>query len=296
MPQVNLLPKCLFLEGVDCCFMTSNQRLTHKRRSKDLLKFYLPHAMHSTHAPTHPVPQQTLFDTDAHKFLIDSGTSTHIWNQRKDFITYKPLSKEDQKKEQVLGINGDMTKPLGVGTVHLSIEDDLNTWHTIELHDVMYMPHALIIILFPQVFFQQCQSKGDALASCSISATVITLEWLANSGTIVTKYTPLNRGNVGIAYTAPGFKNSHAFASLCGMPAYISDDDDDDTAAPKASEVPIITMLPSQAISPSPPQIKGVMTSDFTTNPHVIPVKPDKPLMQSDQALLMKFHEKLGHC
>ena len=157
----------------------------------------------------------------------------------------------------------------------------------------MYTPHALINILVPQVFIQQHQSEGDALASCSISATCITLEWLTDSGTKVIKYTPLNHSNEGIAYTALGFKNFHAFASLCGMPAYISDDD---TAVPKASEVPLITMSPSHAISPSPPQIKGVMTSDFATNPHVIPVKPDKPLMQSDQALLMKFHEELRHC
>ena len=41
---------------------------------------------------------------------------------------------------------------------------------------------------------------------------------------------------------------------------------------------------------------EGVMT-DFTTNPHVIPMEEDDgPLMKSDQALLMNYHEKLGHC
>ena len=69
-----------------------------------------------------------------------------------------------------------MIKPLGVGTVHVHVEDDLNARHTIDLNDVMHMPHAPINILVPQVFIQQCQSKGDALANCSISATDITLE------------------------------------------------------------------------------------------------------------------------
>ena len=71
----------------------------------------------------------------------------HMWNQRKDFLTYKQFSKEDQKKEQVLGISGDMIQPLGVGTIHVQIEDDLNAKHMIELHDVMHMPDAPINIL-----------------------------------------------------------------------------------------------------------------------------------------------------
>ena len=79
-PQVNSLLKSFFLEGVECCFTSINQPLTHKQRSKDLLKFYMHHAMHSTQEATHPVPQQTLFNTDAVKFLIDSGASTHMWN------------------------------------------------------------------------------------------------------------------------------------------------------------------------------------------------------------------------
>ena len=119
---------------------------------------------------TQPGPQHTLLDTDAHKFLIDSGVSTHKWNQRKEFLMYKQFSKEDQKKEQVLGISSDMIQPLGVGTIHVEIEDDLNAKHTIELHDVMHMPDAPINILVPQVFIQQHQSKGDAVANCSILA------------------------------------------------------------------------------------------------------------------------------
>ena len=34
---------------------------------------------------------------------------------------------------------------------------------------------------------------------------------------------------------------------------------------------------------------------DFKTDPHLIPQEPDAPLMASDQALLMAYHEQLGH-
>ena len=124
--------------------------------------------MHSTQESTRPGPQHTLFDTDAHKFLINSGASTHMWDQRKDFQTYKQFSKEDQKKEQVLGISSDMIQPLGVGTIHVQIEDNLNAKHMIKLHDVMHMPDTPINILVPQVFIQQCKKGGerDAAFEC----------------------------------------------------------------------------------------------------------------------------------
>ena len=37
------------------------------------------------------------------------------------------------------------------------------------------------------------------------------------------------------------------------------------------------------------------VTTDFKADPHLIPQEPDAPLMASDQALLMAYHEKLGH-
>ena len=61
-----------------------------------------------------------------------------------------------------------MIQPFGVGTIRVQIEDDLNAKHMIELHDVVHMSDAPINILVPQVFIQQCQSKGDPVANCSI--------------------------------------------------------------------------------------------------------------------------------
>ena len=61
------------------------------------------------------------------------------------------------------------------------------------------------------------------------------------------------------------------------------------------SNAPIITTSPPEDLPHSTPQAEGVTTIDFSTNLHVIPVEADKPLMQSDQALLMKFHEQLRH-
>ena len=40
---------------------------------------------------------------------------------------------------------------------------------------------------------------------------------------------PLNRSNIGIAFTASGYKNLRAFAAMFAMPVtYVSDEEDDD--------------------------------------------------------------------
>ena len=53
---------------------------------------------------------QPVFDTDARKFLIDSGASTHLWNRRRDFSSYPRLSHQEQEQDKVLGVNGKTIK------------------------------------------------------------------------------------------------------------------------------------------------------------------------------------------
>ena len=111
----------------------------------------------------------------------------------------------------------------------LKIEDDLNLIHTLEIQDVRHMLDIPLNIFVPQAFIQQRQSEGDSVASCSINATGITLKWMSKSGKEASKYVPLNRSNVGIAFTASGYKNFRAFATMFAMPTtYASDDEDDD--------------------------------------------------------------------
>ena len=194
-------------------------------------------------------------------------------------------------------MSGEAVAPQGIGSIRLRIEDDLNDIHTIHLHDVRYLPEAPINIFVPQVFSQQHQAEGDSKASCSISADAISLQWTSENGKQANKYVPLNKSNVGICFTASGYKQFRAFAALCGMPAtFISDEETDEPANPLA-EGPI-TMTPSDAPSDKPPcsESEGA-TTDFMVNPTVIPSDDqDEPLLKSDQAALMRLHEQLGHC
>ena len=135
--------------------------------------------------------------------------------------------------------------PEGIRSVRLRVEDDLNDIHTIHLHDVWYLPEAPINIFIPQVFSQQRQSEGDSKASCLISANTISLQWTRENGNIANKYVPLNKGNVGICFTASGYKQFRAFAALCGMPATFISDNEADEPIQAPADAPI-TMTPSK--------------------------------------------------
>ena len=251
-------------------------------------------AMNSVKDLACETPLQPVFNTDARKFLIDSGASTHLWNQRQDFSSYRRLSREEQEQDKVLGVNGKTIKPIEMGTVLLKIKDDLNHVHALEIQDVRHMPEIPLNIFVPQSFIQQRQCEGDSFAI---------LMWMSESGWEASKYVPLNRSNIGIAFTASGYKNFKAFAAMFMPGTYVSDDEEDKTVpSPSLDEQPFHSTSPSHHGDPVHFPSEGAMhspfegvTTDFKPDPHLIPQEPDTPLMASDQALLMAYHEQLGH-
>ena len=97
--------------------------------------------------------------------------------------------------------------------------------------------------------------------------------------------------------TTSGYKQFRAFATLCGMPATFISDDEANEPIQAPADMPI-TMTPSETPMDQPQcsASEGV-TTDFTVNPIIIP--PDdqgEPLLQSNQAALMRLHDQLGHC
>ena len=138
------------------------------------------------------------------------------------------------------------------------------------------------------MFSQLCQSEGDSKASCLISADAISLQWTRENGNIAHEYVPLNKSNVGICFTASGYKQFRAFTALCGMPATFISDHEANEPIQAPADAPI-TMTPSETPMDQPQcsASEGV-TTDFTVNPTIIPPDDqDEPLLKSDQATLM---------
>ena len=184
--------KTFHFQDVDCCVDTSRTRGRTKKKSffrqaKQLAYLFIPTknplidlAMNGTSTTSSDDrPRTAVFDSDADKFLIDSGASHHLWKYRRAFTSYRPLTKEERMKEALLGVNGETVMPLGIGTVPIKLEDDLNIIHTIELRDVRHLPSAPLNIMVPQVFVWQRREEGDTKARCSIDDMSIELEWLS---------------------------------------------------------------------------------------------------------------------
>ena len=282
-------PKFFILPGVDWCVTTVSSLLTCRRVPKTLFPFFCPtkppmsalaqRCMASMQEPHHS-PHQIKFDMDSQKFLIDSVVSAHLWNCRQDFISYRSLSPQERKNDQVLGVSGEAVAPQGIGSVRLKVKDDLNNIHTIDLHDVQYLPEAPINIFIPQAFSMQHQSEGDSKASYSISADAISLQWTRENSNIANKYVPLNKSNVGICFTASGYKQFRAFAALCRMPATFILDDETDQPIKAPVDAPIkMTQSNTPTDQPQCSESEGV-TTDFTVNPTIIPSDDqDEPLL-----------------
>ena len=144
---------------------------------------------------------------------------------------------------------------------------------------------------------QQCQSEGDSKASCSISTDTISPQWTRENGNIANKYVSLNKSNIGICFTASGYKQFRAFTALCGMPTTFILDDEMDEPIQAPVDAPI-KMTPSNIPMDQPQRsVSEGVTTDFMVNPTIIPSDDrNEPLLESDQAALMQLHEQLGHC
>lgn len=75
-------------------------------------------------------------DISCHDWLADSGTTSHICNNRESFIDFIPLT-----SSSITGIGNHSVKALGRGTVKLDFKVGEKSFPHL-LHDVMYTPNA----------------------------------------------------------------------------------------------------------------------------------------------------------
>ena len=156
MATENAKPKFSYFPDLDCWITTINKRLTCGQHAGTFSHLCGPSkppfnpspAMMSVKQGALQAPQQAVFDSNFHKVLTNSGTSTHMWNCQCDFISHWMLTQEEQMCDKVLGISSTTVLPLGSGTIWIKVEDNLNIVHTWHLHDARHLPNPL-----PHIFF-----------------------------------------------------------------------------------------------------------------------------------------------
>ena len=123
--QNNAKPKFFYFPDLDCWITTINKTLTCGQHAGTFSHFCGPSkppfnpspAMMSVKQGALQAPQQAVFDSNFHKVLTNSGTSTHMWNCQCDFISHWMLTQEEQMCDKVLDISSTTVLPLGSGTI-----------------------------------------------------------------------------------------------------------------------------------------------------------------------------------
>ena len=235
-------------------------------------------------------PRHIQFDSDSTELMVDTGASHHIWKDKKAFIEYRPFDKHELARERVQGVSGKIQAE-GIGTVEISLEDDVGNSHIVHLRDVRYVPECPENLFVPQCFSQQREEEGDHSAHCDTRSSGMNLEWTAEDGSIVSKFIPLSASNVGVTRTRPSFDGFSAYAALFkgfSSTNYVSDDEGSDDE--REEELPEPTAMPTKELRKEPFRV-AFKEKEAPNRVH----DNDEPLLESDERLLMEWHERLGH-
>ena len=98
------------------------------------------------------------FDSNAETALVDNCANTHIWNNRRNFITFRSL---DTSKQGVSTIGGQPHFAEGVGDVKTSWKDDDGKVFQHTLKNVLYFSKSLVCIISCRKLSEEWGPKTD---------------------------------------------------------------------------------------------------------------------------------------
>ena len=86
------------------------------------------------------------FDSDSTMVVTDNSANTHIWNERKDFDNFRPLTQaDDNSGVTTIQENQDYTQ--GIGDVTIRLSDDKGEVHYMVLRDTLFFPKSSVKIM-----------------------------------------------------------------------------------------------------------------------------------------------------
>ena len=87
------------------------------------------------------------WDTDSSTVVVDNAANTHIWNQLDDFVVGSVRYFDDDEDVGVLTIDKDSSRPIGIGTVTLTIKTSTRKMVEMELQRCLLFPASPVKII-----------------------------------------------------------------------------------------------------------------------------------------------------
>jgi hypothetical protein len=259
---------------------------------------------------TREAPQHSTFDSDSKEVLVDNGALHSLSPFRRDFITYKRLSKGSINVEALTG----NTSPIGKGLVSYTVEDNNGITHTIESENY-HVPHAPIRIFSPQ---EWCQNRRDACgnerAHCDTRWDRLVLEWTPDG--LPSSQKVSKQKNVGFMSTSTGYTALSKFA-FCFSAYQTYEDplqlgrvpDPDGWSPDQDSAKPRTDLEKSQELERKDSSTEDIQLSSSVSSqneagaqlqstdnaPATLVDNDNSPLLSKDERLFMEYQEQLGH-
>ena len=240
----------------------------------------------------------TKFDTDSFLIGVDNHSSVSISNSINDFTSApKPFH------AKIKSFSGSTMLSSGIGTVKWSILDDQGATHDIILDDVLYVPQAQVRLLCPQQWAQQAKLKhpqDTGTYSVNHSDGII-LFW--NNGTSTKTIPWSKKTNTAYLRTLPSFKNALKFYNISkpyitapgSAVAYVNEEITEENINISESDIHNINTNTTDSKS----ELNSHSYTEFNVDPvtRVVDKKISESALQaqSDQAELLRWHQRLSH-
>jgi Reverse transcriptase (RNA-dependent DNA polymerase) len=227
------------------------------------------------------------FDTDSYQVRVDNCSTRTVSFNKNDFDQLS-LRAENSRIE---GISGKTITITHTGTVIWKVLDDEGAVQTLRIPNSLLVPEAKARLLSPQHLAQEIEANSIISdgTTCTTYADRIILQWDSRK---YIKTIPLSKSNIGIFWTAPGYKRYHAFCSKTND-EFCDPVESTTFEARVAEEDARATLLEEQSENQREVvQVDFDLNGSTTTN-----FEPDEWADQGQDASseLLRLHNRLGH-
>jgi Reverse transcriptase (RNA-dependent DNA polymerase)/GAG-pre-integrase domain len=259
---------------------------------RDYMLYGTPLEYHSSVAEGGIKPDRhaTTFDTDSVQIRIDNCSTRTVSFNHKDFDP----SSVRAVNQRIEGISGQSSKISHTGTIMWRVLDDAGAVQTLRIPNSLLVPEAKVRLLSPQHLAQELQANSIIQDGtiCTTYADRIVLQWNNHK---YTKTIPLSSSNIGIFWTAPGYKRYKAYCTttinqfkepietVSFETRVLADQEEQETPPSQREEQEV-----HQGIHQADFDLNGVTTTNF---------EPDEWTDQGQDASseLLRLHNRLGH-